>query len=89
MSENLRKYQHCLWTLDAVVQRVPADAWSNATCNRWPGFNVSGVSVRTVAQCGSWNFGAIAQALSEDAASAAENGDLGWVVPGDFVPEFD
>ena len=33
MSENLRKYQHCLWTLDAVVQRVPADAWSNATCN--------------------------------------------------------
>ena len=34
------------------------------------------------------DFGAIAQALSEDAASAADNGDLGWVVPGDFVPEF-
>jgi peptidyl-prolyl cis-trans isomerase SurA len=34
------------------------------------------------------DFGAIAQALSEDPASAAENGDLGWVVPGDFVPEF-
>ncbi len=34
------------------------------------------------------DFGAIAQALSEDPASAAENGDLGWVVPEDFVPEF-
>lgn len=34
------------------------------------------------------DFGAIAQALSEDPASAAENGDLGWVVPSDFVPEF-
>ena len=34
------------------------------------------------------DFGAIAQALSEDPASAADNGDLGWVVPGDFVPEF-
>ncbi|NIW25546.1 MAG: molecular chaperone SurA [Gammaproteobacteria bacterium] len=34
------------------------------------------------------DFGAVAQALSEDPASAAENGDLGWVVPDDFVPEF-
>jgi peptidyl-prolyl cis-trans isomerase SurA len=34
------------------------------------------------------DFGAIAQALSEDPASAAENGDLGWVVATDFVPEF-
>ncbi len=35
------------------------------------------------------DFGAIAQALSEDPASAAENGDLGWVAPGVFVPEFE
>jgi peptidyl-prolyl cis-trans isomerase SurA len=35
------------------------------------------------------DFGAIAQALSEDPASAAENGDLGWVGPGAFVPEFE
>jgi len=35
------------------------------------------------------DFGAIAQALSEDAVSAAENGDLGWVGPGVFVPEFE
>ena len=35
------------------------------------------------------DFGAIAQALSEDPVSAAENGDLGWVGPGDFVPEFE
>lgn len=34
------------------------------------------------------DFGAIAQALSEDPASATDNGDLGWVVPTDFVPEF-
>jgi len=35
------------------------------------------------------DFGAIAQALSEDPASAAESGDLGWASPGDFVPEFE
>jgi peptidyl-prolyl cis-trans isomerase SurA len=35
------------------------------------------------------DFGAIAQALSEDPASAAEQGDLGWVAPGVFVPEFE
>jgi peptidyl-prolyl cis-trans isomerase SurA len=35
------------------------------------------------------DFGTIAQAVSEDTASAAESGDLGWVSPGDFVPEFE
>jgi len=35
------------------------------------------------------DFGAIAQAISEDTVSAADNGDLGWVGPGVFVPEFE
>jgi peptidyl-prolyl cis-trans isomerase SurA len=35
------------------------------------------------------DFGAIAQAVSEDTVSAAEGGSLGWVSPGDFVPEFE
>jgi peptidyl-prolyl cis-trans isomerase SurA len=35
------------------------------------------------------DFGAIAEAVSEDPASAADGGDLGWVSPGDFVPEFE
>ena len=35
------------------------------------------------------DFSTLAQALSEDNASAAEGGDLGWVEPGIFVPEFD
>jgi len=35
------------------------------------------------------DFGAVAQALSADVASAADNGDLGWVGPGVFVPEFE
>jgi peptidyl-prolyl cis-trans isomerase SurA len=34
------------------------------------------------------DFGAIAQAVSEDTLSAADGGDLGWVSPNDFVPEF-
>jgi len=35
------------------------------------------------------DFSTLAQALSEDNTSAAEGGDLGWVEPGIFVPEFD
>ncbi len=34
-------------------------------------------------------FGPIAQAVSEDPGSAAEDGDLGWVESGVFVPEFE
>jgi peptidyl-prolyl cis-trans isomerase SurA len=35
------------------------------------------------------DFGAIAESVSEDAQSAADGGDLGWVSPGDTVPEFE
>ncbi len=35
------------------------------------------------------DFGAIAQALSEDTVSAADSGELGWIGPGVFVPEFE
>ncbi len=35
------------------------------------------------------DFGAIAQATSEDPGSAVEGGDLGWTGPGSFVPEFE
>jgi len=32
MSTNLRKYTKALYMLDAVAQRVPADAWDNPSC---------------------------------------------------------
>ena len=35
------------------------------------------------------DFATLAQATSEDPVSAAEGGDLGWVGPGTFVPEFE
>jgi len=35
------------------------------------------------------DFGPIAQAISEDTVSAADGGDLGWVSPEVFVPEFE
>lgn len=35
------------------------------------------------------DFGPIARAVSEDPVSAAEGGDLGWIGPGSFVPEFE
>ena len=35
------------------------------------------------------DFGAIAAAVSEDAGSAQEGGDMGWTGSGFFVPEFE
>jgi peptidyl-prolyl cis-trans isomerase SurA len=35
------------------------------------------------------DFGTVARAVSVDAASAAEGGDLEWLSPGDTVPEFE
>ena len=35
------------------------------------------------------DFGAIAAAVSEDAGSAQEGGDMGWTASGFFVPEFE
>ncbi|MGE4658636.1 MAG: peptidylprolyl isomerase [Gammaproteobacteria bacterium] len=35
------------------------------------------------------DFVTVAQAVSEDPVSAADGGDLGWVGPGTFVPEFE
>lgn len=32
MSENLRMFTRAIYLLDAVVQRVPADAWDNTSC---------------------------------------------------------
>ena len=39
-------------------------------------------------QDGRMSFARVAQGLSQD-ASAAQGGDLGWVSPGQFVPEFE
>jgi peptidyl-prolyl cis-trans isomerase SurA len=35
------------------------------------------------------NFAEVARLNSDDTASATRGGDLGWIVPGDLVPEFD
>lgn len=35
------------------------------------------------------DFATVAEAVSEDTTSASEGGDLGWVSPGDTVPEFE
>jgi peptidyl-prolyl cis-trans isomerase SurA len=35
------------------------------------------------------NFAEIARLNSDDTASASRGGDLGWVVPGDLVPQFE
>jgi peptidyl-prolyl cis-trans isomerase SurA len=35
------------------------------------------------------DFATIARTMSEDTTSAADGGDLGWISPGDFVPEFE
>jgi peptidyl-prolyl cis-trans isomerase SurA len=38
---------------------------------------------------GGADFGELARANSTDAVSAADGGDLGWVSPGDLVPQFE
>jgi peptidyl-prolyl cis-trans isomerase SurA len=46
------------------------------------------LDMRTQIERGSNNFESLARQFSED-ASAAQGGDLGWVNPGAFVPEFE
>ena len=35
------------------------------------------------------DFATVAEAVSEDTASSADGGELGWLSPGDTVPEFE
>jgi len=46
-------------------------------------------SIRERISSGKEDFGSVAKAVSEDAGSAVEGGDLGWTGPGSFVPEFE
>jgi peptidyl-prolyl cis-trans isomerase SurA len=45
--------------------------------------------IRERVSTGKEDFGAIAAVTSQDNASAAEGGDLGWTGPNTFVPEFE
>ena len=43
MSENLRNFTKAVYAMDAVVQRVPADAWDNdSPCDGWTARDVVG-----------------------------------------------
>jgi uncharacterized protein (TIGR03086 family) len=43
MSQNLRNYTKAIYTLDAVVQRVPADCWDKQSpCDEWNARQVLG-----------------------------------------------
>lgn len=56
MSQNLRTFTKSLYTLDAVAQRVPSNAWDNPSC-------CTGWSARHVAGHAAWlikNLGSIA-----------------------------
>lgn len=57
MSENLRNYTKALYALDAVAQRVPADAWDNASC-------CDGWTAREVAGHASWVIQAVGATAS-------------------------
>lgn len=46
MSENLRKYVQSVYALDAVVNRVPAGTWDNASpCDGWTAREVLGHTI--------------------------------------------
>ena len=43
MSENLRNFTKAIYGMDAVVQRVPVDAWDNGSpCEGWTARDVVG-----------------------------------------------
>ena len=46
------------------------------------------IGIRTQIESGD-DFATVARAVSEDPQSAADGGDLGWLSPGDTVPEFE
>lgn len=54
MSENLRKYTKALYMLDAVTQRVPADAWDNESCcDDWTARQAAGHAAWLIRNVGS------------------------------------
>lgn len=77
MSENLRKYVEAVYLLDAVVQRVPDDAWDNPSCcTGWTARQVAGHAAWYVKSIGSLAAGAgpiapedEAEVLGDDPAS--------------------
>ena len=59
MSERLRKYIEAAYVLDAVVQRVPDDAWGNPSCcTGWSARQVAGHAAWYVKSIGSLAAGA-------------------------------
>ena len=79
MSQNFRRYVQALYTLDAVVRRVPADAWDmQSCCSDW--------TAREVAGHASWvirNVGAATGKL--DAPEAKPEADVAGDDPGATV----
>jgi len=54
MSENLRTFTASLYLLDAVAQRVPADAWDNpSVCEGWSARQVAGHAAWLIKNVGS------------------------------------
>ena len=74
MTSTQTRARHILLTVGPDLSQAQA-------IERLNGFRVQIVS-------GSRDFGALAKANSQD-GSAAYGGDLGWVAPGTFVPEFE
>jgi uncharacterized protein (TIGR03086 family) len=59
MSDNLRNYTKALYTMDAVVNRVPADRWdSQSPCEKWTAKEVLGHCVGSLLYVAS-NAGAV------------------------------
>lgn len=59
MSDNLRNYTKAIYTMDAVVNRVPADKWdAQSPCEKWTAKEVLGHNIWALLQVAS-NAGAI------------------------------
>ena len=86
VSENLRNYTRAVYTLDAVVNRMPADAWDNPSpCEGWTAREVLGHFMWGMQNLGNAALGEPAPAARAEADVATDDPATAWAATRDAL----
>ncbi|MFV0307615.1 MAG: TIGR03086 family metal-binding protein [Desertimonas sp.] len=86
MSKNLRDYTRAVYTMDAVVNRMPADAWDNPSpCDGWTARQVLGHFMWGAERIASAAAGEDPPAPRSEAEMATDDPPRAWAATRDHV----